>query len=68
MFAEGLGDLDNYGSTHPAVQAHAVIGRTMFDALPSLPAPAAVRARTAAPGVDSAPGVDLAPFRPVDGG
>jgi beta-lactamase class A len=34
MFAEGLGDLDNYGSTHPAVQAHAVIGRTMLDALP----------------------------------
>lgn len=35
MFAEGLGDLDNYGATHPAVQAHAVIGRTMFDNLPA---------------------------------
>jgi beta-lactamase class A len=35
MFAEALGELDNYGATHPAVQAHAVIGRTMFDHLPS---------------------------------
>lgn len=41
MFAEGLGDLDNYGSTHPAVQAHAVIGRTMMDCLPTGPAAAA---------------------------
>jgi beta-lactamase class A len=62
MFAEGLGDLDNYGSTHPAVQAHAVLGRTMFDALPSLTVPAATRARK------GGPRVDLAPFRPVDGG
>jgi len=38
MFAEGLGDRDNYGSTHPAVQAHAVIGRTMMDCLPTGPA------------------------------
>ncbi len=35
MFAEGLGDPDNYGSTHPAVQAHAVLGRTMMDNLPA---------------------------------
>jgi beta-lactamase class A len=35
LFAEGLGDLDNYGATHPAVQAHAVLGRTMFDAIDS---------------------------------
>jgi beta-lactamase class A len=62
MFAEGLGDLDNYGSTHPAVQAHAVLGRTMFDALPSLTAPAAAR------GLRAAPRVDLAPFTPVNGG
>jgi beta-lactamase class A len=40
MFAEGLGDRDNYGSTHPAVQAHAVIGRTMLDNLPAAPASA----------------------------
>lgn len=33
FFAEGLGDLDNYGATHPAVQAHSVLGRTMFDAI-----------------------------------
>ena len=35
MFAEGLGQRDNYGSTHPAVQAHAVIGRSMMDNLPT---------------------------------
>jgi beta-lactamase class A len=33
MFAHGLGQLDNYGSTHPAVEAHAVVGRAMFDAI-----------------------------------
>ena len=38
MFAEGLADRDNYGSTHPAVQAHAVLGRVMIDNLPHLPA------------------------------
>ncbi|ROP33329.1 beta-lactamase class A [Couchioplanes caeruleus] len=35
LFAEGLDDRDNYGSTHPAVQAHAVIGRTLLDHLPA---------------------------------
>jgi beta-lactamase class A len=35
MFAEGLGDRTDYGSTHPAVQAHAVLGRTMLDNLPT---------------------------------
>ena len=58
MFAEGLGDLDNYGSTHPAVQAHAVIGRTMLDNLPAGPAAAARRT----------PAVDLTPFVPSNGG
>ena len=53
MFAEGLGDLNNYGSTHPAVQAHAIIGRTMLDNLPATAA--ALR---------KAP----KPFIPVDGG
>ena len=55
MFAEGLGDLDNYGSTHPAVQAHSVIGRTMLDNLPT-GAPAAARAER------------LTPFTPNNGG
>lgn len=55
MFAEGLGDLDNYGSTHPAVQAHAVIGRTMLDNLPA----GALRPATAR---------QLKPFVPNNGG
>jgi beta-lactamase class A len=33
MFAEGLGDQRNYGATHPAVQAHAKIGRAMMERL-----------------------------------
>jgi beta-lactamase class A len=60
MFAEGLGDPENYGATHPAVQAHAKIGRTMLDNLPATPATAT--ARTATP--RSLP----KPFHPVDGG
>jgi beta-lactamase class A len=56
MFAHGLGDRDNYGSTHPAVQAHAVIGRTMMDNLPT--GPAALRAAADLP----------AKFVPVNGG
>ena len=59
MFAEGLGEPENYGSTHPAVQAHARIGRTLMDNLPTAPAP---RTRSAAP--RSLP----KPFRPVNGG
>ncbi|WP_305786631.1 serine hydrolase [Symbioplanes lichenis] len=31
MFATALPDRDNYGSTHPATQAHATIGRAMLD-------------------------------------
>jgi len=54
MFAEGLGQLENYGATHPAVQAHAVIGRTMFDNLPTGTATAAKQA--------------LKRFVPVNGG
>jgi beta-lactamase class A len=54
MFAEGLGDLENYGATHPAVEAHAVIGRTMFDNMPAGPAPSAKQ--------------PLKPFTPVNGG
>ncbi|GAA2497138.1 serine hydrolase [Winogradskya humida] len=54
MFAEGLGDLDNYGATHPAVEAHAVIGRTMLDNLPA----------SAAAALRKAPST----FQPVNGG
>ncbi|MFC8849744.1 MULTISPECIES: serine hydrolase [unclassified Micromonospora] len=56
LFADSLGDLDNYGSTHPAVRAHAVLGRTMFDAI-SATTNRTARARHR-----------VAPFRPVDGG
>ncbi|WP_433291508.1 serine hydrolase [Actinoplanes sp. CA-030573] len=61
MFAEGLGDLDNYGSTHPAVQAHAVIGRTMMDHLPAGAPAASTLARTGT-------AERIEPFRPVNGG
>ncbi|MGW4942595.1 serine hydrolase [Actinoplanes sp. NPDC004185] len=60
MFAEGLGDPENYGATHPAVQAHAKIGRTMMDNLPAVPTSAT--ARSAVP--RSLP----KPFHPVSGG
>ncbi|MFY1693224.1 serine hydrolase [Plantactinospora sp. WMMB782] len=56
MFADSLGDLDNYGATHPAVQAHAALGRVMFDSI------ATVTNRTA----KARHPVD--PFRPVSGG
>ncbi len=55
MFADGLGELDNYGSTHPAVQAHAVIGRTMFDAIATATTPKAAAKQ------------HVVPFRAVDG-
>jgi beta-lactamase class A len=60
MFAEGLGEPENYGATHPAVQAHAKIGRAMLDNLPGVPTTAA--ARTALPRTPQKP------FRPVSGG
>ena len=60
MFAEGLGDPENYGATHPAVQAHAKIGRVMLDNLPA--APTSAKARTALPRTLQKP------FRPVSGG
>jgi beta-lactamase class A len=56
LFAEGLGDLDNYGATHPAVQAHAVLGRTMFDTIGQAANPAALTRHT------------VPEFQPVDGG
>ncbi|MEU4560766.1 serine hydrolase [Actinoplanes sp. NPDC023936] len=57
MFAEGLGDPENYGATHPAVEAHSKIGRTMMDSLPDT--------RTAK---STAPRSLPHPFHPVDGG
>nr|WP_296075065.1 serine hydrolase [uncultured Actinoplanes sp.] len=33
VFADELPGRDNYGATHPAVQAHAAIGRAMLDAV-----------------------------------
>ncbi|HEX5740308.1 MAG TPA: serine hydrolase, partial [Pilimelia sp.] len=33
FFADGLGDRHDYGGTHPAVRAHAALGRAMLDAL-----------------------------------
>lgn len=56
LFAEGLGDLDNYGATHPAVQAHAVLGRAMLDSVVTTAAPAGVARHT------------VPKFQPVDGG
>ena len=56
LFADSLGDLDNYGGTHPAVRAHAVLGRTMFDAV----GPVTNRAARARHSVRA--------FRPVNGG
>jgi beta-lactamase class A len=56
LFAEGLGDLDNYGGTHPAVQAHAKLGRVMFDAVAGTTNPAATARHK------------VAPFVAVDGG
>ena len=59
MFAEGLGDGENYGATHPAVQAHARIGRIMLDNLPGAPT---------SPARASVPRSVPKPFRPVSGG
>jgi len=56
MFAEGLGELDNYGATHPAVQAHAVLGRTMFDTIGTAAGPSTLARHT------------VPEFHPVDGG
>ena len=32
LFADSLGHADDYGGTHPAVRAHAALGRAMLDA------------------------------------
>jgi beta-lactamase class A len=33
FLADALGDVDNYGGTHPAVRAHAALGRALLDAV-----------------------------------
>jgi beta-lactamase class A len=37
FFADALGDADNYGGTHPAVRAHAALGRVLLDAVDGRP-------------------------------
>ena len=59
LFANGLSQSDNYGATHPAVEAHAKLGRTMLDALPATSATAALNTQ---------PRHHVPPFRPVNGG
>ena len=58
FFAEGLGDLDNYGATHPAVQAHAVLGRTLLDSVKT----------TTVAGLAANQRMIVPKFHPVDGG
>jgi len=41
LLAEGLTEQGNYGATHPAVEAHAVLGRVMFDTIGTSTNPAA---------------------------
>src|SRR5262249_38295332 len=45
MFAHGQDDPDNFGATHPAVEARAVMGRRFLDAIDRLNGPAAAEAR-----------------------
>ena len=40
LFAHGQADPDNFGATHPALQARAAMGRAFLDAIGALPAPA----------------------------
>lgn len=49
MFADAHPDQSNYGATHPVVQAHAVIGRVMFDVISASTAPATRKHYSPAP-------------------
>ncbi len=60
MFANGLGDLDNYGATHPGVEAHAKLGRVMLNVVNKYTPPAGVAASGARHFVPK--------FEPVNGG
>jgi hypothetical protein len=44
MFAHGQADPDNFGATHPAVEARAVMGRRFLDAIDRLYGPVTVKA------------------------
>lgn len=33
LYNDGVGDTDNYGATNPAVEAEAILGRTMYDTI-----------------------------------
>jgi len=57
IFAHGQADAGNFGATHPAVQARAVIGRAFLDAVDSLEGSAAIGKV-----------FDPLPYRPVNGG
>jgi beta-lactamase class A len=41
MFCDAHPDQNNYGATHPVVQAHSVIGRVLFDTVATVSAPSA---------------------------
>jgi beta-lactamase class A len=56
MFAAGMADPDNFGATHPALQARAAMGRGFLDAVDKLRGAAGVEARPAAR------------YRPTNGG
>ena len=49
MFANGQADPDNFGATHPAVNARARMGRKFLDTVDKLPASAMARASFPAP-------------------
>ncbi|WP_156096147.1 serine hydrolase [Amycolatopsis jejuensis] len=46
IFAHGQADADNFGATHPALEARAVMGRAFFDAVQRLSPPSTARAFT----------------------
>jgi beta-lactamase class A len=41
MFTDAHPEQNNYGATHPVVQAHSVIGRVLFDTIATTSAPSA---------------------------
>ena len=63
MFAHGQSDAGNFGATHPAVQARAIMGREFLDAVDTLPSSDAGLSRT---GVTPAHPVPA--YRPANGG
>lgn len=57
LFAHGQADPDNFGSTHPAVQARSVMGPAFLNAIGSLTAPSGARVMSSTPA-----------YRPSNGG